>query len=462
MGNQRHWPEGLSEDDSNFEVAKRFYLEASSDSHGLVADGFAGRLSFSDFIDGCVRTFAQAAAAQVDFKEETPIDLKCRELDRMAKLHIRKLKGKFSAAPKRHRNRIDAALEEYSRRVNEIAARSKQRICKAELKKSESEQPEPPELRVQLPSGSKPAFNVDRSSTAPPEGIVTSLELVTPPASELTGLDPRPLTLPLPLVLPTRFNHLIIRQFASDRVADIRPPTMTYVFPPAFVGPPRSAVLAARVRAEDVLSQKKQAVRDYAEAETLLLELILQVFMVFAEQGHKLAMKAQLPVEDFEAGSLNFLRNYAQDAGLLTGPIPYFGMNPPITERIWRKIESSPEWQAYRSLLQEAADKQAEGGAAQKEPDRALPQGHPWPNEDGLPRRPSPKERVDAVRLRPTKRSYEKFAAVIGISKDSLYAITKEARWVSNDTYSLVARACNCEEEDLYPRGIPRPEHRRG
>jgi chloramphenicol 3-O-phosphotransferase len=42
--------ERLSKDDPNYEIAKRFYLEAWADSHGLVADGYAGRASLSDAV----------------------------------------------------------------------------------------------------------------------------------------------------------------------------------------------------------------------------------------------------------------------------------------------------------------------------------------------------------------------------------------------------------------------------
>ena len=82
-------------------------------------------------------------------------------------------------------------------------------------------------------------------------------------------------------------------------------------------------------------------------------------------------------------------------------------------------------------------------------------------DQTGAPVRCSPKELVDAAKRQP-KRSCEKFAAVIGIGKDTLYAITKETRWVSDETYDLVAQACKCKPEDLHPRDIPRPERRRG
>jgi len=76
--------------------------------------------------------------------------------------------------------------------------------------------------------------------------------------------------------------------------------------------------------------------------------------------------------------------------------------------------------------------------------------------------RPGPKALVDAGRRKAKKRSYEKFAAHIGIGKDTLYAITNETRWLSDETYILMAEACGCKPEDLHPRDIPRPERRRG
>jgi hypothetical protein len=71
----------------------------------------------------------------------------------------------------------------------------------------------------------------------------------------------------------------------------------------------------------------------------------------------------------------------------------------------------------------------------------------------------NPKDFIDASKCR-LKRSYEKFAAHIGIGKDTLYAITKESRWVSDANYKLVAQVCGCNPEDLHPRDVPRPERR--
>ncbi len=70
-------------------------------------------------------------------------------------------------------------------------------------------------------------------------------------------------------------------------------------------------------------------------------------------------------------------------------------------------------------------------------------------------RQATPKRMVDRARVDHKIRSYEKIAARIGISKDTLHAITKETRWVSDLTYDLVAVFCRCKPEDLHPSGIP-------
>jgi hypothetical protein len=73
----------------------------------------------------------------------------------------------------------------------------------------------------------------------------------------------------------------------------------------------------------------------------------------------------------------------------------------------------------------------------------------------------SPKEIVANAKRQQLKCSYEKFASRIGIGRDTMYAITNETRWVSDETYILVATQCNCKPEDLHPRDVPRPERRR-
>lgn len=81
------------------------------------------------------------------------------------------------------------------------------------------------------------------------------------------------------------------------------------------------------------------------------------------------------------------------------------------------------------------------------------------PRDNKVPSRRSPKEFVDDRKVK-EGRSYEKFAAHIGIGKDTLYAITMETRWVKDAIYELVAQVCECRPEDLHPRHIPLPLHR--
>lgn len=124
----------LSPNDPNYEVGRRFYLKAWADSHGLVANALAGHAEFPDLIDACVRTFGEAAEAQVAFVDATPVYEVCGELDRAAKLYIAKFsESLFAESDRIGDEQVQAAVDELSRRVNEIAARSKQRILKREL-----------------------------------------------------------------------------------------------------------------------------------------------------------------------------------------------------------------------------------------------------------------------------------------------------------------------------------------
>src|SRR5260370_34416042 len=137
MPKRRDLLERLSGDDPNYELAKGYYLETWADSHGLVAEVLSGRVSPSDFVERCVRTFDQGARTQVAFDDATPIRARCRELDRMAKKFIRQFSESLSSESKgRGKANITAAIDELSRRVNEIAARSKQQILEAELARS--------------------------------------------------------------------------------------------------------------------------------------------------------------------------------------------------------------------------------------------------------------------------------------------------------------------------------------
>jgi hypothetical protein len=101
----------------------------------------------------------------------------------------------------------------------------------------------------------------------------------------------------------------------------------------------------------------------------------------------------------------------------------------------------------------------ADGVEKSPAPRASEPAAEIGPSDNKVPSRRSPKEFVDDRKAK-KGRSYEKFAAHIGIGKDTLYAITKETRWVKDDIYELVAQVCNCRPADLHPRHIPLPLHR--
>jgi hypothetical protein len=113
------------------------------------------------------------------------------------------------------------------------------------------------------------------------------------------------------------------------------------------------------------------------------------------------------------------------------------------------------------SRVHETSDNKSE----LRNPVAAAVQPGETPTADLLPSRSAqksrtPREIVDAAKRHITG-SYEKLANRIGVSKDTLYAIIQETRWVSDDSYYHVAKACNCEPEDLHPRNMPRPARRR-
>jgi hypothetical protein len=134
MPKRRDFLEKLSEDDPNYEIGKRFYLEAWADSHGLVADAFAGKASLADLVEGCVKSVEQGARTQVAIQNAETIPSRLRELDVMVEKSIRLVGNSLQAHSKRFgKTRVKAAIAEFSRRAREIAARSKQQILKGVL-----------------------------------------------------------------------------------------------------------------------------------------------------------------------------------------------------------------------------------------------------------------------------------------------------------------------------------------
>jgi hypothetical protein len=138
-GGHSDFLEKLSKDDPNYKVAKRFHLEAWADSYALNAKAFAGRASLSDYVEGCINTFNQAARTQVAIQDTSTIPEKCKELDVMVNASIGLIGQALKAESRRFgKANIIAAIDEYSRRVNEIAAHSKQQILKEELARFEN------------------------------------------------------------------------------------------------------------------------------------------------------------------------------------------------------------------------------------------------------------------------------------------------------------------------------------
>jgi hypothetical protein len=130
---RRDFLERLSGDDSNRHVAPILY-KAWADSHRLVADGFAGDVSLSDYVEANMNTFAQCAEAHLAFKDTTSISGKCKELDRIAKSFIRTLSKSLAPHSERlGKEMVDAAIDELSRRISEIASRTKQKFFEQAL-----------------------------------------------------------------------------------------------------------------------------------------------------------------------------------------------------------------------------------------------------------------------------------------------------------------------------------------
>jgi hypothetical protein len=257
----------------------------------------------------------------------------------------------------------------------------------------------------------------------------------------------RPGLLPADAKPPRGVNRWILTYLASDLLAELRVPRMKYEFPLAFTPEARASVMAARLSAERELKQNRGMAKEFSDAKQLLIEFILKIFIAFAEAGGKLAVHKQLAAHDLEAECFQFLARCVRGADLkdLVALTTAEGFD--IPGDVMAKIAVADEWKRFQEILGQVAVAQSEphvGGASEKQP----------------PGQRSPKDIVDAAK-RKARRSYEKFASHIGIGKDTLYAITKENRWVSDETYILVAGVCQCQPEHLHPRDIPRPERRR-
>jgi len=125
----RGFLEKLSPQDPYYKVAWQYHHENLADSHALEAEVHAGRATFNDFIDACVHDFNHAAQAVVAIRDEKSINMRCRKLDNLAKQFIRKTTASIAKQTKRlGKRKAEALTRDFSGRILEISARSKQQI----------------------------------------------------------------------------------------------------------------------------------------------------------------------------------------------------------------------------------------------------------------------------------------------------------------------------------------------
>lgn len=252
----------------------------------------------------------------------------------------------------------------------------------------------------------------------------------------------------------------------------------------------RARVEAETRRAYIALEQDVRGMESWRR-NVPFLRCVMRIFLAFAREACEFGKKSHHPGWsdcELDQRCRDFLLEIVVDAwehkANALGVRKVFsshGWGYSINDEDRRKIEKSSEWKQYQELLIEAFDAQSAPAAHNRlpQPEAAAQMAAESENAVAAPRstvssaecgssilsdgqapvRRSPKDFIDAAKCRRT-RSYEKFAALIGISKDTLYAITKESRWVSDANYKLVADFCECNSEDLHPRDVPRPERR--
>jgi hypothetical protein len=183
-----------------------------------------------------------------------------------------------------------------------------------------------------------------------------------PSTRELDALAPGGITPPLTPIAPPRERHrvnrLILTGIGSDRVFDVTLPKMPSEFPAVFSQAARAKVMATRLRAEEAFGEKKSSIREFADAEALLLDLVLQVFVAFAKEACKLAVEGVVTAGEVESECLKFLEVYVLQAGLMDDSLAPIG-NREMPGYVQSRIERTDAWKKYRRLLQIAARAQA-------------------------------------------------------------------------------------------------------
>lgn len=129
--------ERMSPDDPNYDLVKSSDLKSWTDSHKLVAKGYAGEASLDDFINGCLSTLSDGLDVQIQLQDSTPISKRCREMDSLTEAFISRVPEALAPHAKRlGPDAVDTAVNGFLSKARELGATAKARILEAELSKS--------------------------------------------------------------------------------------------------------------------------------------------------------------------------------------------------------------------------------------------------------------------------------------------------------------------------------------
>jgi hypothetical protein len=225
----------------------------------------------------------------------------------------------------------------------------------------------------------------------------------------------------------------------------------------------RARVEAETLRAYAALEQGVRGIERWRR-DVPFIRCVMRVFIAFAREACEFGKKSNhrdWSDRELDQRCRDFLlsividawEDKAKDLGIRE-MFSSSGWGYSIKDDDRRKLEKSPEWEQYQELLRDAFEVQSAraadcsltqrgpASATASETEASVPLRPATMSNaksstqilpaETVPSRPTAQDFIDASR-RQLRRSNEKFAAHLGISKDTLYAITKETRWVSDD-----------------------------
>jgi hypothetical protein len=174
-----------------------------------------------------------------------------------------------------------------------------------------------------------------------------------------------------------------------------------------------------KIRAGQVLDEKKNSIRYQVDADALLLEFVLPIFATFAEAACDLGVQGTYSGERVESECYKFLRHLAMKAQLTS--------RGEIRDDVHGKIDRSDEWKKYRQLLRRVVDAQAanestilsdpaggsDGGKYDDAPAPDAPRAHADPNLSDQPKETGRGTTGDAHRATSTNGQEERLQAFI-------------------------------------------------